>query len=386
MTTIYSVTETSSYIKSLVSKGKKVRVQGEVSQPKLSNGNLYFSLKDNQSNIKAIVWKFKNVDKSSIQQGTVIICDGTLDYYGIGSTINLIVDSVEISMERGDIMAEFEKNKKEFEMKGYFAKERKKPLPNLITNILIYTSTEAGIVINDFIYNLMHNNMKINYTVEHVAVQGVDCPKDIINKLMNYNMESNYDMIVIIRGGGSFEDLYGFSQSELVESIYSFMGPPILSAIGHMVDCPLIDSISDASAPTPSLAGQFIVDHNNKYIMGLRKTVDCIKFDIIQHIENKNKQITSYYNKLQYVVQNKMQGIKYNMYEKIKDTIHSDMLQLNRMEEKLNSHMVPQITIYNMDNMTKVENENMIHPNTIYCMRWKNKEWKVKIMENNLEE
>jgi exodeoxyribonuclease VII large subunit len=199
-------------------------------------------------------------------------------------------------------------------------------------------------------------------------------------------METNYDMIVIIRGGGSFEDLYGFSQPELIETIYNFKGPPILSAIGHMVDCPMIDSVTDASAPTPSLAGQFIVDHNNKYIMGLRKTLDSIKFDLIQSIDNKSKQITSYYSKLQYIVQNKMQRIKYNIYEKIKDTIHSDMVQLNRMEDKLNSYMVPQITLYNNKNKKKVENENMIHPNTIYCMRWKDKEWKIKIIENNLEE
>ena len=192
--------------------------------------------------------------------------DCRLDYYSMGGNINLIVDNITTNDEKGELYIKYEKIKEDFINKGYFNQSNKNiVLPPIIKNILIITSAN-GAALQDFLYNMGNNNMNVNYEVIDVVVQGLSCPKNICIELEK--LDKIYDLVIITRGGGSFEDLFGFSQPELIETVNQlrFKIPPILSAIGHMVDNPLLDLVADFSAPTPSLAAQFIVDHNKKYI------------------------------------------------------------------------------------------------------------------------
>jgi len=371
---ILTVSELSEYVKNIVAN-KKVRVTGEVSQPKLSSGHLYFSLKDNYSNIKSIVWKSKNINKDVIVDGAKVTLDCKLDYY-CGS-VNLIVDKVMVEEEKGSIYIKYENIKKEFYEKGYFDKSHKKPLPNVIKNILIYTSTDAGVVIEDFKYNIMNNNANINIVIEHVSVQGVNCTKDICSKLNSYDTTMNYDMIVMIRGGGSFEDLFGFSQPELIETVYNFQGPPILTAIGHMVDNPLVDLVADVSAPTPSLAAQFIVDHNKKYIDKLYDIMNTSKNNMMDSINNTKNHLIRMNEKLHRSF-NMFYNMKYQLQNNIKEMINADILRLKIMDSKLEPE-VTSITLY--DNMNKIntpEDLEELRGNKIK-LRWGDKEYTIKI-------
>ena len=110
----------------------------------------------------------------------------------------------------------FIKRAKDFETKGYFLPNEKFNMPNKVENILLLTS-EKGAAIQDFIYALENNQSKLDYDIIDVPVQGNDCPKVIIENLQK--LEKNYDAIVITRGGGSFEDLFGFSKPELIEAM-----------------------------------------------------------------------------------------------------------------------------------------------------------------------
>jgi exodeoxyribonuclease VII large subunit len=288
---LFTVSELSEYLKTIVTS-KKIKVSGEVSQPKLSGGHLYFTLKDSTTNLKSIIWKSKNINKESIIDGNKITIECRLDFYGPTGNVNLIVDKIITNEKSGELHAEYEKIKNNFILKKYFDQSRKKPIPDSIKNILVLTS-ENGAALQDFIYNLTNNHSRVCYDVCDVKVQGSECPTNICQELINItNSKKKYDLVIITRGGGSFEDLFGFSQPELIEAVYNF-NLPVLSAIGHQIDNPLLDLIADISAPTPSLAAQFIVDQNKKYLQKLKLIKDNIREELLntltieQHKLNK---------------------------------------------------------------------------------------------------
>jgi len=212
---LFTVSELSEYLKSIVTN-KKIKVSGEVSQPKLSGGHLYFTLKDSTSNLKSIIWKSKNINKESIVDGNKIIIECRFDFYGPTGNINLIVDKIITNENSGELHAEYEKIKDNFALKGYFDQSRKKPIPDFVKNILILTS-ETGAALQDFIYNLTNNHSLVNFEICDVKVQGSECPANICQELVNITCSNkHYDIVVITRGGGSFEDLFGFSQPALI--------------------------------------------------------------------------------------------------------------------------------------------------------------------------
>ena len=241
----------------------KFKVTGEVSQPKVSQGHLYFTLKDNITSIKAIIWKTKYEKlKDKLLEGDKITVSGKLDYYGFTGTISFIIESILENEGIGELQKKYDLLKENYLKKGYFDKTKKISMPTVIKKILILTSSN-GAAIHDFLFNLENNNAKINYEIIDVPVQGYDSPKIIANKLNELNtINLDYDLIIITRGGGSFQDLFGFSNKCIIESVYNFKKIPILSAIGHQIDNPLLDLVADYSCPTPSLAAQFIVDTN----------------------------------------------------------------------------------------------------------------------------
>ena len=134
------------------------------------------------------------------------------------------------------------------------------------------------------IYCAANDGIKVNQELVNVIVQGNDCPSNIIKYLEdNFIKNSNdtFDLIVLTRGGGSFEDLFGFCKPELIECIYK-LKIPLLSAVGHQIDTTLVDYIADIVAPTPSLAAQYIVDHNKKYV----KELNHIKLSLLEQIKD----------------------------------------------------------------------------------------------------
>lgn len=374
---IFTVSELSNQIKTIVT-GKKFRVCGEVSQPKISNGHLYFSLKDiNGTNIKSIIWKSKNIDKTKIEQGHKVTIDGKLDYYDNGGNVNLIVDKILIEEDMGTLFKKYELIKNDFTKKGYFNIERKKVLSKVIKNIIIITSAN-GAALQDFLYTLNNNHSNIKYEIIDVVVQGIDCPSNICSVLNNMQMSA--DLIIITRGGGSFEDLFGFSQPELIESVYNFKHDiPILSAIGHMVDNPLLDLVADISTPTPSLAAQYIVDHNKKYIHELYTTMNMIKSNLLEEL-NSNKSMLIKLNEQLYRSFNIFNRLKNDCKENIKDIINNQLLQLNSFKLKLDMETNNNIVLYNNIMNKKICDPSELIFNNLYKLRWGDKVFNIKII------
>lgn len=373
----YTISDLSILIKSLIKT--KIRVTGEVSQPKLSGGHLYFTLKDNVSNMKAIIWKSSKISKENIIEGQKITVDCSLDYYGGTGNVSLIVDKLIVNDGLGDLFLKYEQIKNDFISKGYFDNSRKKKLPQYLKNILIITSAN-GAALQDFLYNLSNNNSLIKYQVADVAVQGAECPKNICTLLDQLKDNNEYDLVVITRGGGSFSDLFGFSQPELIESIYKFH-LPVLSAIGHQVDNPLIDLIADYSAPTPSLAAQFIVDYNKNYLSELNSLKKKIKLSLLEDVNYNLQQLYDLDNKINKKLdilktiktdcKNKLLGVLQNRYKLLCD------YEMRRYKLYLNEN---NIMLFN--NKDKINNIIDLDNNkdNILQLVWCGKSYNIKII------
>ncbi len=376
---IFTVSELADYLKSIVSN-KKVKVTGEVSQPVLRGGHLYFSLKDDSANIRSIVWKSKNVNKDAICEGQKLTLECKLDFYGGNGSINLIVDKIITQEGSGELFIKYEKIKQEFASKGYFDKSRKKPLPKILKDILILTS-ESGAALQDFIYNLDNNKSLINYDIQDVKVQGSDCPKTICDQLEQLKKANiYYDLVVITRGGGSFEELFGFSQPELIESVYNFH-LPVLSAIGHQVDNPLLDLIADISAPTPSLAAQFIVDYNKNFISGLEEIRDDVKSELLDEITERQCLLGKLNEKI-YRMFNTLINLKNDCQNLIRNDIGNLMVKLSILESKVHIDLNKNISLHTKSNEKIGSSEDLENYIGHYIkLRWADKEYKIKLVD-----
>ena len=268
----------------------RFKIIGEINNLKNSHGHLFFVLKDENESINTIIWK-NTLLEELLNEGDQIIVEGKINYYSGRGNISFIIDKI-ISIEgTGKFYKLYQKYKNKCESLGYFNKN-KNLLPEYIQNILLVTS-ETGAAIQDFFYNIKKNKSLLNYDICNCIVQGEKCPKDLIKKLKNLDKENKlnkYDLIIITRGGGSFEDLFGFSKLKIIEYIYNF-NYPVLSAIGHAVDNPLLDLVADYNVPTPSLAGQFIIDYNKSYITILNNDIDILKNKLNHYLEKYNDNI-----------------------------------------------------------------------------------------------
>ena len=176
-------------------------------------------------------------------------------------------------------------------------------------------TSEQGAAIQDFIYALENNNSKLDYKIIDVPVQGSSCPKVIIDKLTS--LDQKYDSIVITRGGGSFEDLFGFSQPELVEAIHNF-DQPVISAIGHQVDTSLLDLVADCCCPTPSLAAQYIIDINKKFISELEVVRDELRDILLDQFNLQNRELNKCNERLTKIIIS---------FDKIQQNFHADLFK-----------------------------------------------------------
>jgi exodeoxyribonuclease VII large subunit len=350
----------------------KFTIKGEIRQPKISSGHMYLILKDDTFMINCIVWKTKlNESIKSIKDGDLVNIKGSLDYYAPRGEIKLIVNSLEKNNTIGDLYKIFETMKTEFKKNGYFDKKIKLPL--CIKNILVLSSMN-GAAIHDFNYALNNNKSLITSTTIDVQVQGSECPKQIIEYLKNNDM-SKYDIIVITRGGGSMEDLWGFNDMTLIETIYG-RNYPVLSAIGHMVDTTLLDYVADVSAPTPSLAAQYIIDYNKKYIDELKS----IKNNIYQKLINNINDNLLKLNKLSNIKNDFIDNIKnktLNLKNNIKFNIKNNLIKLDMILSKYDN-----IILYKDNIKLEYDNfNNIITNNQPFILVWKDKIIKI----NNYE-
>lgn len=260
----FSVSEISGALKRTIEGAfGRVRVRGEVGRVMLArSGHLYFDVKDDRSVLAAVSWKGQ-VGRLSImpEEGMEVIVTGKLTTFGSQSKYQINVDDVAVAGE-GALMAMLEKRKKQLAAEGLFAPERKKPLPYLPEIIGVVTSP-SGAVIRDILHRL-RDRFPRKVLIWPVAVQGEQCAPQVANAIKGFNRLSpggalpRPDLLIVARGGGSIEDLWGFNE-EVVARAAAASEIPLISAVGHETDTTLIDFVSDRRAPTPTAAAEMAV-------------------------------------------------------------------------------------------------------------------------------
>jgi exodeoxyribonuclease VII large subunit len=257
----YSVSDLANQLKRAVENAfPYVRVRGEISGLKFnSSGHVYFDLKDDKAVLNAVMWRTTAQRlKLRPEAGLEVICTGRVSTYPASSRYQLIVDRMELA-GLGALMAMLEARKKKLAAEGLFDLARKKPIPFLPRRIGVVTSP-TGAVIRDILHRLADRCPR-PVLVWPVAVQGDRAPAEIAAAIRGFNAlprESRPDVIIVARGGGSFEDLLAFSDEEVVRAAADSQ-IPLISGVGHETDTTLIDLASDKRAPTPTAAAEMAV-------------------------------------------------------------------------------------------------------------------------------
>ncbi len=227
------------------------KILGEVSDRKIVNNHCYFTLKDQFAQIKVV---FFNCNRYGFvpNNGDNVIVRGTIDFYEKGGQVS--IKAYEITpFGIGELFIKFEELKKKLSAEGLFDEDHKKEIPLFCKKIAIITSA-SGAAIQDFLSTLAKCGSKQDVDIIDVRVQGEYCVSDVCVALQNADV-GEYDVIVLARGGGSYEDLFSFNDERIVRIIY-YMSTPVISAIGHETDFTLCDYVSDHRAITPTAAAE----------------------------------------------------------------------------------------------------------------------------------
>lgn len=260
----FTVSEISGAVKKTLEQAfGRIRVRGEIGRVmKAGSGHLYYDLKDDRNVISCNTWKGQVAGLSVLpEEGLEVIVTGKVSSFGGQSRYNLNVDSIEVAGE-GALMALLEKRKKAMAAEGLFDADRKKPLPYLPEIIGVVTSPQ-GAVIRDILHRL-RDRFPRKVLIWPVAVQGKACAPQVTAAIQGFNAMApggplpRPDLIIVARGGGSIEDLWGFNE-ETVARAAAASDIPLISAVGHETDTTLIDYVSDMRAPTPTAAAEMAV-------------------------------------------------------------------------------------------------------------------------------
>lgn len=261
----YSVSEIAQAVKRTVEdEFGHVRVRGEISgfRGQHSSGHAYFTLKDEAASIDAVIWKgsFARLTFKP-QEGLEVIATGRLTTFPRSSKYQIVIDNIEPA-GAGALMALLEERRKKLVAEGLFARERKRPLPYLPGTIGVITSP-TGAVIRDILHRL-DDRFPSHVLVWPVRVQGDTCAAEVVNAIEGFNALPaegpipRPDLLIVARGGGSIEDLWGFNEESVVRAVAA-SAIPIISAVGHETDTTLIDYAADMRAPTPTAAAEAAV-------------------------------------------------------------------------------------------------------------------------------
>ena len=270
----YSVSDLTGAVKrTLEGAFGRVRVRGEVGRVvQARSGHLYFDLKDDRSVIASVAWKgVAGRLQTKPEEGMEVVAAGRLSTFGPQSKYQLIVDDLAPA-GLGALMVMLEKRKKALEAEGLFEASRKKPLPYLPDVIGVVTSP-SGAVIRDILHRL-RDRFPREVLLWPVLVQGEKSAREVtaaiegFNKIAPGGPVARPDLLIVARGGGSIEDLWGFNE-ELVVRAAAASEIPLISAVGHETDVTLIDYVADRRAPTPTAAAEMAVPVRSELLAGL---------------------------------------------------------------------------------------------------------------------
>ena len=258
--TVLSVSRLTHIIKGLLEANfAGLWISGEVSEvSRPHSGHVYFTLKDDQAQIRAVMWRSTaQRQKFQLQEGQEVICRGDLDVYPPRGSYQLVVRSVE-PKGVGALQLAFKQLQEKLAKEGLFDREHKHPLPPY-PRLIAFVTSPTGAAIRDFLQIANRRHAGVHVLVLPARVQGECAADDIVRGIQLANrLVPRPDVLVVGRGGGSIEDLWCFNEENVVRAIFA-SEIPVVSAVGHEIDVTLSDLVADVRALTPSEAAERIV-------------------------------------------------------------------------------------------------------------------------------
>ncbi len=288
---ILNVSSLNEQIKVLIEESfSRVLVEGELSRiTHHSSGHIYFTLKDENSTIKAVIFKTNAAKlKFQLQEGLKVVLDGAVTLYKPRGEYQINCFTISPS-GHGALALAYEQLKGRLAAKGYFDPSRKKPLPKFPKKIALITSA-TGAALQDMLRVAQHRYRLLEIDVYDVLVQGENAAPAIA-KALSLADTKGYDIIVMGRGGGSIEDLWAFNEEIVADAIFQAQ-TPIVSAVGHEIDCVISDFVADLRAPTPSAAMQMILPDTNELYLSIDALFTSLTQRVGQKIYNSKQELS----------------------------------------------------------------------------------------------
>lgn len=258
---ILTVSNLNNYIKKSFDNDvilNNVYVKGEISNFKIhSSGHIYFAIKDKTSKLNCVMFREYGENLKFVpKEGDKVVVKGRISVYEKEGTYQLYAREMELE-GIGELYYEFNALKEKLNNAGIFDESLKKEIPKYPKCIGIITSPTSA-AIRDIINVSTRRNPKIKLIIYPSLVQGSEAPQNLINGINHLNKIQEIDTIILARGGGSIEELWGFNDEKLAYAIYNSK-KPIISGVGHEIDFTIADFVSDRRAPTPSAAAEIAI-------------------------------------------------------------------------------------------------------------------------------
>lgn len=338
--TIKTVSDLTQHIQSLFDHDadlQDVWVRGEVSNmTKASSGHWYFTLKDSESQIKAVMWRSSVAKQTTIpNEGDALEVHGKVSLYAPRGEYQLYADKIR-PVGMGDLYQQFERLKSKLYDEGLFDAERKREHPTYPTKIGVVTSPTAA-AFQDILNVLRRRYPLVEVILSPSQVQGADAPPQIVDAIGRLNAYSDVDVILLCRGGGSIEDLWAFNNEEVARAVAGSR-IPIITGVGHDTDFTIVDFVSDERAPTPSAAAELATPDISEMREQFGRLYEALIGLTYDQILNRRTRLESLQKTMAYV---SPQTTIRNMRQRIDDLnirlVNKQQAEFNLLKERLQS-------------------------------------------------
>lgn len=269
-------------------------IQGEISNlTKHRSGHYYFSLKDKSGEMSCVMFSsYVSRLNFNVEEGMRVLVSGSINVYEQRGSLQLVIRQMKQD-GLGDLYLEFEKRKQDLLRAGYFDESHKKAKPDYIENIGLVTGAQAA-ALQDVLSTIQRRWPMMKVTLYPSLVQGSLAPKSLIQSLKEADTH-NHDALLIVRGGGSFEDLFCFNDIQLVKTIYS-LNTYIVSGVGHEVDTTLCDLVCDHRSVTPTAAAQWVTLDQYEVMTQILKDRELLRQNMSMILNHNKLKLDSYKN------------------------------------------------------------------------------------------
>lgn len=396
----YSVSEITRYIRDLFELDmnlQSLQITGEITDFRpAQSGHWYFSLKDASGQLKCVMWRSSaERQRYTPRNGDAVTVQGRITVYETRGEYQLYADQI-YSAGVGDLYQQFEQLKARLYAEGLFDPERKRDLPAVIQRIGVVTSPTAA-AFQDIQNVLARRYPLAEVILSPALVQGETAPPQMIAAIERLNQYSNADVILLIRGGGSIEDLWAFNDEGLAHAI-ALSRIPVVTGVGHEIDFTIADFVADLRAPTPSAAAEIVTPNIEDLRLGLRQRRNQLKALVEDQLQASQYDLDNARRTLQhYAPQRQMDGFRQQLDDWSGRMLRAEKQHLSRLQERLNGRLAalnaanPQAilargyaVVYHSENGERVQSSAAIKPGDAITVQVHDGEIKARVEDEGL--